>query len=215
VGDAPALATDPEKKHRPRVGSYNGTFTRRGLAVILRLHDCPARPWKNGLGRTRELAVEPRGAGMEDFLWRVSVAEVDSAAPFSAFPGIDRTIVLLDGDGFHMALDDGRTNALTEPFVPFAFAGEAQVAVMLAGGPSRDFNLMVRRGHARGHVAVWRQPDDARLNAETVLLFCARGRVRLGESSLHAGDAWLRPTAPAPVPLQLAPGAVVLAVEVA
>jgi hypothetical protein len=64
---------------------------------ILHLHDCPARPWKNGLGRTRELAVAPPGAGMDGFLWRVSVAEVDSAAPFSAFPGIDRTIVLLEG----------------------------------------------------------------------------------------------------------------------
>jgi hypothetical protein len=180
---------------------------------ILHLHDCPARPWKNGLGRTRELAVEPPGAGMEDFLWRVSVAEVDSAAPFSAFPGIDRSIVLLDGAGFRMTMDDGRTHALTEPFVPFAFAGEARVAVTLAGGPTRDFNLMLRRGQARGHVAVWRQPADCVLQASTALLFCARGQLRIDDAPLRTGDVW-RPASAAAVRMQLAPDSVVLAVHV-
>jgi len=181
--------------------------------TILRLHDCPARPWKNGLGRTRELAAEPPGAGMDDFLWRVSVAEVDSAAPFSAFPGIDRTIVLLEGEGFVMALDDGRAHALTEPFAPFAFRGEAQVSVTLAGGATRDFNLMVRRDRARGGITVWRQPGDARLLAQTVLLYCARGRLEVDGEMLAPGDAWRR-EATVPARLQLEPGSVVLAVDV-
>ena len=47
---------------------------------IIHLRDCPATPWKNGMGRTRELAVHPAGAGMDDFIWRVSVAEVITAA---------------------------------------------------------------------------------------------------------------------------------------
>jgi uncharacterized protein len=179
---------------------------------IVHLHDCPARPWKNGLGRTRELAVAPPGAGMGDFLWRVSVAEVDSAAPFSAFPGVDRTIVLLDGDGFGMALDDGRTHALTEPFAPFAFPGEAQVAVSLAGGPTRDFNLMTRRGRVQGRVRIWRESADAVLRPHTVLLYCARGRLQLDDDVLGAGDAWSRPAAE-PARLRLAPGSVVLAVD--
>jgi len=181
--------------------------------TLLRLHDCPARPWKNGQGRTRELAVEPPGAGMDDFLWRVSVAEVDSAAPFSAFPGVDRTIVLLEGEGFLMTLDDGRTHALTEPYTPFAFAGEAQVAVTLAGGATRDFNLMVRRGRAHGRVAVWRRPDDAGLSTHTVLLYCARGRLGVDDEVLEAGDAWRR-AATVPTRLRLLPESVVLAVDV-
>ena len=198
------------------MGSYNGSFHPPGFAVsdsILRLDDCPARPWKNGMGRTRELAVVPAGAGMDDFLWRVSVAEVDSAAPFSAFPGIDRTIVLLEGEGFVMALDDGRTHALTEPFAPFAFRGEAQVSVTLAGGATRDFNLMVRRDRARGGIRVWRHGDHARLQGQTVMLYCARGRLELDGEVLGPGDAWRR-AATHPARLQLAPGSVVLAVDV-
>jgi hypothetical protein len=112
-----------------------------------------------------------------------------------------------------MTLDGGRIHALTEPFAPFAFPGETQIAVTLAGGATRDFNLMVRRDRARGNIAVWRHPDDARLHDDTVLLYCARGRLRLDSDALEAGDAWLRPAA-ASARLGLAPDSVVLAVEV-
>jgi Uncharacterized protein conserved in bacteria len=157
---------------------------------ILRLAECPARPWKNGLGRTRELAVHPSGADMAGFLWRVSVAEVASAAPFSAFPGIDRVIALLDGDGFTMALDDGRVHALTTPCVPFAFPGEVGVDVALAGGPSRDFNLMLRRGRVRGGIEVWRTAGTHRPEADLTLVYCVHGRIDTNDGMLQAGDAW-------------------------
>lgn len=158
---------------------------------ILNLADCPPRPWKNGLGRTRELAVYPSNAGMDDFLWRVSVAEVDKAAPFSAFPGIDRVIALLDGDGFTMQLSDGRTHALTTPCAPFAFAGELDVAITLAGQPGRDFNLMCRRGQMHGTVEARRGPGVHAVAPGTVLVFCARGRIDTVEGAVHAVHAWL------------------------
>lgn len=177
---------------------------------ITRLADCPPRPWKNGLGRTRELAIHPPCAGMDDFLWRVSVAEVESAAPFSALPGIDRVIALLDGAGFTMQMDDGRRHALTTPCIPFAFRGETGVDAALLGGPSRDFNLMLRRGHVHGGIEAWcgaatRQPD-----ASIALVYCAQGNIDTGEGPLHAGDAW-RPGGGA---LVLHGGALALAVRV-
>lgn len=178
---------------------------------ILKLSDCPAQPWKNGLGRTRELAIHLPGASMDDFLWRVSVAEVDSAAPFSAFPGIDRVIALLDGDGFTMALDDGRVHTLTTPCVPFAFPGEARVDVALAGGPSRDFNLMLRRGRMRGGIEVWRTPGAHRLAADVVLVHCAHGTLDCAAGTLHAGEVWR----PDDNRLVLHAGAVALVVRVA
>lgn len=158
---------------------------------IVRLADCPARPWKNGQGRTRELLVHPAGAGMDDFLWRVSIAEVDSAAPFSAFPGIDRVIALLDGDGFTMHLADGRTHALTTPCAPFAFPGELGVDVALAGGPSRDFNLMCRRERVRGMLTAVHRPGRHVLAPHTALVFCARGQIDTDDGPLAAEQAWL------------------------
>lgn len=158
--------------------------------MIIRLQDCPSQPWQNGLGRTRELAVHPAGAGHDDFLWRVSIAEVDTAAPFSVFPGIDRKIALLDGDGFSMTLDDERTHALIRPLVPFAFSGEAKVAVTLAGGPTRDFNLMVRRDRARGDMLVWHGAATHQHDPTVVLVFCVRGAIDTADGQLHEGDAW-------------------------
>ncbi|QDE41072.1 HutD family protein [Luteibacter pinisoli] len=122
--------------------------------TILRFDELRAVPWKNGLGITRELAVEPPGASMDAFAWRVSIADVDTASPFSTFPGIDRTIVLLEGAGFTMVMDGDHEHALTTPCEPFAFPGEATVDVRLAGGATRDFNLMVRRGVGTARLAV-------------------------------------------------------------
>ena len=52
-----------------------------------------------GGGSTTEIAVAPPGAGFDDFDWRVSLATITQDGPFSAFPGIDRTLALVDGDG--------------------------------------------------------------------------------------------------------------------
>src|SRR4029453_7140835 len=70
---------------------------RAPMVRLLTPNDYRSRPWKNGAGRTTEIAVHPAGAGLDAFAWRVSIASVERNGPFSAFPGIDRTIVLLDG----------------------------------------------------------------------------------------------------------------------
>ena len=158
--------------------------------MIVRLADCPSQPWKNGLGRTRELAAQTSSGEADAFDWRVSIAEVDSAAPFSCFPGIDRHIVLLDGAGFTLQLDGRRTHALTTPFEPFAFAGEAAVTVALAGGPTGDFNLMLRRDRLRGGVEIWREAGPREAAARVVLVYCARGIIDCPGGTLQAGDAW-------------------------
>ncbi|HEU4539125.1 MAG TPA: HutD family protein, partial [Polyangiaceae bacterium] len=62
----------------------------------------PAQPWKNGGGTTREIAAMPPDAGTSGFAWRVSVAEIARPGPFSAFPGVDRQIVLLAGEGVRL-----------------------------------------------------------------------------------------------------------------
>ena len=158
---------------------------------VIPFAELKAVPWKNGLGITREIAVEPAGASMDAFAWRVSVADVDTASPFSRFPGIDRTIVLLEGDGFTMTLDGERVHALTAACQPFAFAGEAVVEVTLAGGATRDFNLMVRRDAALGSVEVVHGPATLNVGDDVALLYLAQGEATGDGESLHAGDSVL------------------------
>jgi len=163
---------------------------------VIRATDTQPQPWKNGMGTTREIARFPADAGNDDFLWRVSVAEVNSAAPFSTFPGIERQIVLLEGDGFTMTLDGAREHALVIPFEPFAFSGEARVEVTMVGGATRDFNLMIRRAWGHGEVRTLAQAGSHEPDASCVLLYVARGTVTTIDGELHAGDAWLPDRSP-------------------
>ena len=111
--------------------------------------------WKNGGGTTHEIAIRPEGAALDAFDWRVSIAEVARDGPFSRFPGIDRTITLIEGAGMRLS-GNGRNVLMRTPFEPYAFPGEDPVDCALLSGPIRDFNAMVRRDRARGCVAVVR-----------------------------------------------------------
>src|ERR1700733_1295252 len=100
----------------------------------------PAVAWKNGGGSTRTVAVSPASSGFDDFVWRVSIADVGESGGFSLFPGVDRTILLLDGAGMVLERNDGAAHALTTPFEPYAFRGEDVIKARLVDGASRDFN---------------------------------------------------------------------------
>lgn len=99
--------------------------------------------WKNGGGSTTEIAVFPQEAGFDAFDWRVSLATIAADGPFSAFPGVERTLVLVDGHG--MTLDiDGEPTMLSKADPVAAFDGESRVEAKLSRGPSTDFNVMTR-----------------------------------------------------------------------
>ena len=108
-------------------------------------------PWNNGGGTTAQLAACPEGAGMADFGWRLSMADVAADGPFSRFPGVDRTLVLVEGQG--LWLDVGCVSSrLDEGRRMLTFSGETDTVARLVEGPIRDFNVMTRREAFRHHV---------------------------------------------------------------
>jgi len=115
----------------------------RGLRR-LRPGDFRVMTWKNGLGTTTELAVDPPGASLDDFGWRVSIAELRASGPFSAFPGCERLILQLDGAPVTLRHDDGVVHPLA-PLAPYRFSGERPTFGALGAGPARDFNVITRR----------------------------------------------------------------------
>lgn len=101
----------------------------------------------------------PAGAGFDTFDWRVSIATIAADGPFSTFPGVDRTIMLLTGGGVRLQVAGPageRAHELREPLVPYVFTGEHPVEAHLLGGVSTDLNLMVRRIRGTGHLTVVR-----------------------------------------------------------
>ncbi len=116
----------------------------------------PRMPWKNGGGSTREVVCQPPGAGMDAFDWRVSIATIAQSGPFSVFAGIDRTILLLDGDGVQLRAPGHFDHPLDTPAQPFTFSGDLAVDCTLRSGASTDFNVMTRRGVVAAEVQVHR-----------------------------------------------------------
>lgn len=130
----------------------------------------PSMPWKNGGGGTREIVCRPEGAGMDGFDWRVSIATIARNGPFSAFAGVDRVIMLLDGDGVRLRSAGGIDHRLDQAHTPFAFAGDAALECTLLGGASTDFNVMTRRGALRAEVHVLRAAATLPVAARGLLL---------------------------------------------
>lgn len=122
---------------------------------LLRAADRPAVPWKNGGGLTYEIATFPVGAGIDDFEWRVSIAEVASSGPFSHFDGCDRILTVLDGQLELRFIADGGNTVLC-PGQSLWFPGDVAVMGNPIVGPVRDLNVMVRRGRWLATVTPWR-----------------------------------------------------------
>ncbi|MFS8114383.1 HutD family protein [Rhizobium jaguaris] len=159
---------------------------------ILRASDYKRMPWKNGGGETVEIAVSPDGAGLAEFDWRVSMATVATDGPFSVFPGIDRTLSILDGEGMTLFIEGREPERLTQESDPLPFPADAPTSATLIKGTITDLNVMTQRGrftHSVRRVSV----DGAgtlAIGGETLIL-CHRGRVEVAKLLLSALDCLL------------------------
>lgn len=71
------------------------------MIQILTSANYKTMPWKNGLGSTIELARDA-GQDMQQFLWRISMADVSTNGPFSIFPDRQRLLSILEGEGLRL-----------------------------------------------------------------------------------------------------------------
>lgn len=149
---------------------------------IIRREDYRRMPWKNGQGMTEEILTFPAGSDADRFDWRVSIAHVGTDGPFSLFPGVDRTIALLEGNGLLLDLPDDRTVTLTGTSDPFSFSGDWSVASRNLGGQTTDLNVMTRRGRHRHSMTRETFHASQRLQAsdQTILVPTAALRVQVG-----------------------------------
>lgn len=125
----------------------SGLDSRRRRTVVSRARVIPANEyvrtrWKNGQGWTREILRVP---DQDNWDWRLSIAEIEQDAAFSSFPGIDRELILLQGNGVRLEFADGEPVELEPPHGRLRFAGEREVFGKLRDGTTHDFNLMWRR----------------------------------------------------------------------
>jgi environmental stress-induced protein Ves len=161
-------------------------------------------PWKNGGGSTTEIAIGPPDSGFEDFEWRVSLATIEKDGEFSLFPGVDRTLALVEGHGMTLEID-GEPTMVTETEPVVAFDGSSVVNAKLSRGGCTDFNAMTRSDRCYHTFGRRRLSGDSTFvaRADVTVLFLAEGDalelrnekermglVRFDAVVLEAGSVW-------------------------
>lgn len=129
-----------------------GSMFPASASLVIPANEYRRERWRNGCGWTREIA---RG-GAEDWDWRLSIAEIEQAAEFSRFAGMEREQVLLSGNGLRLLFDDGATSGLLPPHGRCRYAGERATRGEPIDGPVHAFNLMWRR--AAIDAQLWHRP---------------------------------------------------------
>jgi uncharacterized protein len=126
-------------------------------------------PWKNGKGLSRELYSIPHESDPGLFNFRLSMAKVTESAPFSIYPGIDRFLMLLDGNGFRLKFEDQADAVLDSPFDCLEFEGEEVIQCELLKGECTDFNVMTNRSWGKSTVisSLLKKGQSKKISAKT------------------------------------------------
>ena len=115
-------------------------------AEIIQVDGLTVSRWRNGAGRKADIATTAD--------WHVGFAWLDAAAPFSDFTGNDRTITLIEGDGFELDFKDKPTLRVAALYQPSPFDGGWPTLCSLIGGPCVVLNAMTARFAYRHSVVI-------------------------------------------------------------
>ena len=161
---------------------------------IIRAGSCLATPWKNGGGSTTEIAVEPPGASLDTFDWRISMATVAADGPFSEFPGIDRTLAVVNGKGLILTIGRTAPVRLECGSAPVSFGGDVPTSARLSAGEIADLNVMTRSSRFSHRLRRIRQPAYCELDGNDIAVVLSfNGNTTLASdqdvAALDHGDA--------------------------
>lgn len=162
--------------------------------------------WKNGLGHTDQIAIEPKDADLRkgNYLWRISSAAIENASDFSIFPDHDRALVVLSGTGLHLSHrdveNDYHDTVDLPPLEPYEFPGDIQSSCKLIDGPVKDLSVFFKKGVISASIEIvsldgesaWNWAPEAHWN----FVFAARGNFEVASTeeeteTLMKGDAFL------------------------
>jgi environmental stress-induced protein Ves len=124
------------------------------------------KPWKNGQGTTQEIIAWP--SGTEDYLWRLSMADLKESGAFSLFPDHNRILVLIDGEA--VGLDQAGNYIELPLMTPHTFDGSINTYAYVKT-PGRDFNLILKKGHASGKITAGRGKKEIVVTSRFLAVF--------------------------------------------
>lgn len=161
-------------------------------------------PWPNGAGRKTDIASGPG--------WLIGFARLERDAPFSDYAGHDRTITLVEGNGFTLDLPEGSVTTVDRPNQPAAFDGKGPIACRLLAGPCTVLNVITRYPGSSHTVQVVGGRDLADIMpGPGVFLVVLLGSVQAANTQAQPRDTV---SYSAPGDLQPSPDALVAAIQI-
>lgn len=170
-------------------------------AVRLLKEDFRVERWANGQGESLVLAREPDSP---DYHWRLSLVAMENDSGYSAYPGYDRSQVLIDGNGIALK-STARETQLPHIGSKLHFPGEEVFHATLIDGPVRVFNGFARCGKMTLELML--RPVNGRMlltrDAHTQWFgYLVRGRIVLKANAqtleIESGEGFLLPAETAP-----------------
>lgn len=133
--------------------------------------------WRNQLGWTREIL---RLGDTAQWALRLSIAEIEQDAAFSAFPGIDRELVLLRGSGMRLTFGSGDADVETETETETETGTSASASA--SGSAGARANVSTENAETETAADAWKGMGSDASGAESV------GEHAAVDGSLSAGE---------------------------
>lgn len=147
--------------------------------IVLRSTQFKARPWKNGLGITYEIARDLS----EPYLWRMSSAELKDSGSFSIFSGYQRHLILFPEASITLQFGDREKSLKVGEH--FEFSGDQPVHCQVHI-PGMDLNIFALRDLTKTSISTYRlkNQDSLRIpfSRDEHFIICISGRLVLKDT---------------------------------
>lgn len=127
-------------------------------------------PWKNGLGKTIEMAIS-EGDSVESFDWRISQATVANNGMFSDFSGLERNLVLIEGEGITLTHNNDKQDVLSNLLEFANFDGGNQTYGELHQGTIVDLNIMTKANKYATDVVTYQEASSQQVKSVSLMFF--------------------------------------------
>jgi environmental stress-induced protein Ves len=144
---------------------------------LLQVSDYLQKPWKNGAGISREVAVDSE----TPFRWRLSLAKLSESSSFSLYAGYSRILVILNGGPVTVIHDEDKKRTL-RAMDTFAFDGGSETRAIV-GAAAEDFNVFALTGKAKAgaYPTFFGKGEDMQfpIVGQQHFIFCVEGKVEI------------------------------------
>ncbi|KAI8049337.1 hypothetical protein BDF21DRAFT_433175 [Thamnidium elegans] len=128
-------------------------------AELLTEKDYKLQSWKNGLGKTEEIAIYPPDKDFvkDEFFWRLSSTWMQGDCNFSVFPGYNCTTIVLPSEtnpSFALSHLGCESSTKVQPLFPYSWQGEWTTTCKVLNAPVKSLQFMLKKESGNAQVRV-------------------------------------------------------------